>query len=104
MTPQTLSNYLLSLHQGNDNSEANVGQLSQYDGYEEIESDDEKDSILPDLPAKPSSSSRNSITASVLQNHPDITIIKKEKKDEKDGVKVNNNSDHSESVSDETDA
>lgn len=104
VTPQTLSNYLLSLHQGSEMADLNASQLSQYDGYEEIESEDEKDSILPDLPAKPSSSSsRNSITATVLQNHPDITIIKKEKRDDKD-VKVNNSSDHSEAVSDETDA
>lgn len=107
VTPQTLSNYLLSLHQGNDSNEANSSQLSQYDGYEEMpDSDDEKDAILPDIPARPSSSSSarssSQLTASnILQNHPDITIIKKEKKEE---VKVNNNSDHSEPVSDDNDA
>lgn len=65
VTPQTLSNYLLSLHQGSDSGEPG-GQLGQYDGYEEIESDnDNSDSILPDLPAKPTSS-RNSITSGML--------------------------------------
>lgn len=107
VTPQTLSNYLLSLHTGNDSNEANSSQLGQYDGYEEMpDSDDDKDNtILPDVPARPSSSSSArsaSITATnILQNHPDITIIKKEKKEE---VKVNNNSDHSEPVSDDNDA
>lgn len=65
----------------------------------EVESDDDGDSILPDLPSNsgvfknlvppmgvsPANSSNNS----VLPNCPDITIIKKESK-------MNNNSDHSE--------
>lgn len=43
VTPQTLSNYLLSLHQGNDIGDPNSSQMSQYDGYEEMgDSDDEK--------------------------------------------------------------
>lgn len=112
VTPQTLSNYLLSLHQGTDNNEMNSTPATSYDGYDEVDTDDEKEHILPDMPAKASSSSgnstrNNSITAAVLQNHPDITIIKKEKKDDKALmlVKVNNNSDHSGSgISDDPDA
>lgn len=100
VTPQTLSNYLLSLHQGADNHDMNSSHPSGYDGYEEVDTDEEPDHILPEPLLKPSSSARNNITAAVLHNHPDITIIKKEKKDEK----MNNNSDHSEGISDDTDA
>lgn len=79
------------------------------ESFEENDSDDEADSILPDNPSNNtnvfknlvSSSPRRSVSSgnnSVLANCPDITIIKKEKPDSK----VNNNSDHSESSSDHT--
>ncbi|KAJ8921777.1 hypothetical protein NQ315_008403 [Exocentrus adspersus] len=78
------------------------------ESYEEAESDDEADSILPDIPSNNTHIFKNLIsttTASttstsgskVLANCPDITIIKKEKPE----GKVNNNSDHSESNSDQ---
>lgn len=102
VTPQTLSNYLISMSQLD--SEANmVGHTNTMDKYEEADSDEEGDSILPDNPsntaffksmlaasASPSTTSSNS----VLANCPDITIIKKEKLEGLLG-KVNNNSDHS---------
>lgn len=90
--------------------------------YEEGTSDDETDSILPDIPSNSSnvfkhlvsnvclfcyvyymidylqiSSSESPGSNAVLANHPDITLIKKEKSD---AGSVNNNSDHSESSSD----
>lgn len=59
------------------------------------ESDDDTDSILPDVPSKTSGIGNTSTSSnSVLQNCPDITIIKKEKIDGTSS-KLNNNSDHS---------
>lgn len=110
MTPQTLSNYLISMSQL-DSTDANSSRQSNAgESYEENESDDEADSILPDIPSnntnvfknlvattQPSTtSSSSSGNNSVLANCPDITIVKKEKPENK----VNNNSDHSESGSD----
>lgn len=77
------------------------------ESMEENDSDDEADSILPDIPSNNTSVFKNLISSSprrssssgnnsVLANCPDITIIKKEKPESK----VNNNSDHSESSSD----
>lgn len=101
VTPQTLSNYLLSLHQGADSNDLNPGQQFGYDGYEEVDTDDETDHLsMPDAVMMKASGSRNNLTTSVLQNHPDITIIKKEKKDDN---KMNNNSDHSEALSEDAD-
>ncbi|CAG9765245.1 unnamed protein product [Ceutorhynchus assimilis] len=104
VTPQTLSNYLISMSQI-DNQEMlnNSSSYSGKDGsYEEGTSDEETDSILPDIPNSSNpfknkvSSSDSSSRKAALPNHPDITLIKKEKIDEA----VNNNSDHSESSSD----
>lgn len=75
--------------------------------FEENDSDDEADSILPDNPSNNTNVFKNLVSStptrtttsgnnSVLANCPDITIIKKEKPDSK----VNNNFDHSESSSD----
>lgn len=103
VTPQTLSNYLISMSQLDN--EANMGGHSNpMESYEEADSEDDGDSILPDAPSNstvfknmmvstastPSTTSSNS----VLANCPDITIIKKDKLE---GLlaKVNNNSDHS---------
>lgn len=110
VTPQTLSNYLISMSQLD--SEANMsGHSNPMDTYEEADSEDEGDSILPDTPSNsslfksmmvtptaPSTTSSNS----VLANCPDITIIKKEKLE---GLlaKVNNNSDHSDRQSGNSD-
>ncbi|KAJ8983008.1 hypothetical protein NQ317_014305 [Molorchus minor] len=108
VTPQTLSNYLISMSQL-DTPDGNSGRRSiAGESYEEADSDDEADSILPDMPSNNSnlfkslmSPTSNATSTSggnsVLANCPDITIIKKEKPD----AKVNNNSDHSESSSDQ---
>lgn len=112
VTPQTLSNYLISMSQL-DNPDTNSSAHSvQGESYEEGTSDDETDSILPDIPSNSTNIFKNLVNTSansvgpnssssggnnsVLANHPDITIIKKEKVD----GKVNNNSDHSETGSD----
>ncbi|XP_019880735.1 protein tramtrack, beta isoform [Aethina tumida] len=107
VTPQTLSNYLVSMSQL-ENNEGNTS-ANQPQIYEEVESEEEGDSILPDIPSNNTNvfkslvsssvttSTPTSSNNSVLANCPDITIIKKEKPD----VKVNNNSDHSESNSDQ---
>ncbi|KAH1027520.1 protein tramtrack, beta isoform isoform X2 [Dendroctonus ponderosae] len=102
VTPQTLSNYLISISQL-DTHESNSSTYRMKEGsYEEGTSDDEADSILPDIPSNSNvfqklvSASERSGNNSVLANHPDITLIKKEKTD----GPVNNNSDHSESGSD----
>lgn len=108
VTPQTLSNYLISMSQldtpdANSSRQSNAGE-----SYEEAESDDEADSILPDIPSNNTNIFKNLVSTtasttstsgsnSVLANCPDITIIKKEKPE----AKVNNNSDHSESNSDQ---
>ncbi|KAL3278695.1 hypothetical protein HHI36_016231 [Cryptolaemus montrouzieri] len=110
VTPQTLSNYLISMSQIDNNDGGNQGGYSGMMEYEELESEDDADTILPDVPSNNVNvfknlvnySSNNSTTSSssnsVLANCPDITIIKKEKSD---GGKVNNNSDHSDSNSDQ---
>lgn len=82
-------------------SEANVvsGHQNTNETYEEGESDEDADSILPDVPSNSvyktsSNNSTGNTSNSVLPNCPDITIIKKEKLEGLVG-KVNNNSDHS---------
>lgn len=103
VTPQTLSNYLISMPQI-DGNDPNAGPHNHGMDYADEESDEEADSILPDLPARNSlfksvlSNSGNTASNSVLANCPDITIIKKEKSD---GGKVNNNSDHARDVNDQ---
>lgn len=94
---------------------------SMHSGQSYDESDDDADTILPDIPSivnntnvfknliqtsTPTTNlSLGTATAtttssnSVLANCPDITIIKKEKSES--NSKVNNNSDHSESNSDQ---
>lgn len=109
VTPQTLSNYLISMSQLD--SEASMGHTNPLDAYDEGDSEDESDSILPDTPANSSifksmmsSASTTSATSgnSVLANCPDITIIKKEKLEGLLG-KMNNNSDHSDRQSGNSD-
>ncbi|XP_018579065.1 uncharacterized protein LOC108917106 isoform X2 [Anoplophora glabripennis] len=108
VTPQTLSNYLISMSQLDTPDVNSSRQSNAGESYEEAESDDEADSILPDIPSNntnvfknlvstPASTTSTSGSNSVLANCPDITIIKKEKPE----AKVNNNSDHSESNSDQ---
>ncbi|KAJ8961429.1 hypothetical protein NQ318_014676, partial [Aromia moschata] len=108
VTPQTLSNYLISMSQldtpdANSSRQSNAGE-----SYEEGDTDEEADSILPDIPSNNTNIFKNLVAPaanttstsgsnSVLANCPDITIIKKEKPE----AKVNNNSDHSESNSDQ---
>ncbi|KAJ8969527.1 hypothetical protein NQ314_001710 [Rhamnusium bicolor] len=108
VTPQTLSNYLISMSQldtpdANSSRQSNAGEL-----YDDVETDDDTDSILPDIPSNNTNVFKNLVATtanttstsgsnSVLANCPDITIIKKEKPE----AKVNNNSDHSESNSDQ---
>lgn len=78
------------------------------ESFEENDSDDETNSILPDNPSNNTNVFKNLVSFSprklfqsdndsVLANCPDITIIKKEKSESM----VNNNSDHSESSSDQ---
>ncbi|XP_066150568.1 protein tramtrack, alpha isoform-like isoform X1 [Euwallacea fornicatus] len=115
VTPQTLSNYLISMSQA-DNQE-NISSLTssvypakQEGSYDEGTSDDEADSILPDIPSNSGNEFKNLVASSDegLASHPDITLVKKEKPDnpvtpvkkEKPDNPVNNNSDHSESGSD----
>ncbi|KAF5299500.1 hypothetical protein FQR65_LT01083 [Abscondita terminalis] len=109
VTPQTLSNYLISMSQLDN--EAMTPHTSGVDKYDEGESDEDGDSILPDLPIKVYKSkppnnttlgSTNNATTSVLPNCPDVTVIKKEKLE---GIlgKMNNNSDHSSSQSNNSD-
>ncbi|XP_044259799.1 uncharacterized protein LOC123008185 [Tribolium madens] len=109
VTPQTLSNYLISMSQIDNSSEANVSnQSNAMESYEEVDSDEEGDTVLPDVPSSNNTSlfknllsnaiNTSTSSNSVLANCPDITIIKKEKHE----GKVNNNSDHSDSNSDQT--
>ncbi|KAK9878964.1 hypothetical protein WA026_003783 [Henosepilachna vigintioctopunctata] len=110
VTPQTLSNYLISMSQIDNNDGGNQSAYSGMMEYEELESEDDTDVILPDVPSNNINvfknmvnySSNNSTTSSssnsVLAHCPDITIIKKEKAE---AGKVNNNSDHSDSNSDQ---
>lgn len=101
VTPQTLSNYLMSMSQMDNQDTNSSAYPAKEESYEEGTSDDETDSILPDIPSNSSvfknlvGSSDGKRTKGVLANHPDITLIKKEKPDES----VNNNSDHSETGS-----
>ncbi|XP_076250478.1 uncharacterized protein LOC143190201 isoform X2 [Rhynchophorus ferrugineus] len=109
ITPQTLSNYIVSVGQV-DNPETNSSAPSiQGESYEEGTTDDEIDSILPDIPSNNTSVFKNLVAANaninsphtggnsvVLAHCPDITLIKKEKID----LKMNNNSDHSENSND----
>uniref|UniRef100_A0A6P7F7L3 Protein tramtrack, alpha isoform-like isoform X1 n=1 Tax=Diabrotica virgifera virgifera TaxID=50390 RepID=A0A6P7F7L3_DIAVI len=103
VTPQTLSNYLISMSQM-DTADANSSRQSNAgESYED--SDDDADSILPDGPSNNSHLFKNLVsgsatggTSSSLANCPDITIVKKERNDDS---KINNNSDHSDSSSDQ---
>ncbi|KAB0789982.1 hypothetical protein PPYR_15728 [Photinus pyralis] len=111
VTPQTLSNYLISMSQLDNETMTPHGSIDKYD---DGESDEDGDSILPDLPSNinvyknmkssnnsPASSTSNA-TTSVLANCPDVTVIKKEKLEGLIG-KMNNNSDHSSSQSNNSD-
>lgn len=98
------------MSQVENNSEANASnQSNPMEYYDEGESEEEEhDSVLNDAPPLNDSTSSlfkslisstiNSSGNSVLANCPDITIIKKEKLESK----VNNNSEHSDSNSDQT--
>lgn len=103
------------MSQVENNSETNASNQSNpmecYDEGESEEEEEEQDSVLNDTPPPPPlnnsssslfksliSSTINSSGNSVLANCPDITIIKKEKLESK----VNNNSEHSDSNSDQT--
>ncbi|KAF5276065.1 hypothetical protein FQA39_LY00861 [Lamprigera yunnana] len=110
VTPQTLSNYLISMSQlDTETMTSDTGA----EKYEEGESDEESDSVIPDHPVntsifKSNKSSNSSpvlstnATTSVLPNCPDVTVIKKEKLEGLLG-KMNNNSDHSNSQSNNSD-
>lgn len=103
VTPQTLSNYLISMSV--IDKELNLSaHHNMNDHYDEVESDDDVDSIQSDGPSNNSvyKVTSNSAGNSVLPNCPDITIIKKDKLDSLTS-KMNNNSDHSERQSGMTD-
>lgn len=95
-----MSNYLIAAANENVVPTGNVS-----DKYEEVESDDDGDSILPEIQHtifknnkssnNIATSSNSNTTTSVLPNCPDVTVIKKEKLESLVGGKVNNNSDHS---------
>lgn len=92
-------------------SEASMGPqvVTQMDtAYEEGDSEEDNDAILPDTPSnykgimqQPATTS-TPVSNSVLANCPDITIIKKEKMEGLVG-KMNNNSDHSDRQSGNSD-
>ncbi|CAG9823518.1 unnamed protein product [Phaedon cochleariae] len=102
VTPQTLSNYLISMSQI-DAPDANSSRRSMA-GESYDESEEEADSILPDNPANSVNVFQSLVTSvspgptpsanSSLANCPDISIVKKERPEST----VNNNSDHSESA------
>lgn len=113
VTPQTLSNYLISMSQL-DSEAAGVQHVSYDEGPESEE--DQSDSILPDFPANVGAAVKNvvksfnntpttsgvtagssAVSSGVLPNHPDLTIIKKDKLLSILG-KMNSNSDHSTST------
>lgn len=106
VTPQILSNYLISMSVLDNEANQSSVHSNPSETYDEADSDDEADSILPDVPSnsnlfKVVTSANNHTTSSsssnsVLANCPDITIIKKEKLE---NSKVNNNSDHSDRLS-----
>lgn len=109
VTPQILSNYLISMSVLDNEANQSSVHSNPSETYDEADSDDEADSILPDVPSNSnlfkmvtsvanhtSSSSSSGSSNSVLANCPDITIIKKEKLE---NSKVNNNSDHSDRLS-----
>lgn len=119
VTPQTLSNYLISMSQLDTSCDSSFGNLlnAKMEHYEEIDSDEDDEdahSIFPDITTTLNNTTRlfsnmrdvtcinnttlQSSTNSVLANCPDITIIKKEKHD---GNKVNNNFEHSDSNNDQ---
>nr|CAH7746685.1 unnamed protein product [Callosobruchus chinensis] len=123
VTPQTLSNYLISMSQldttmmdSKTNIRLNASEsydegtttmdsknsmrLNQAESYEE-ESEEETDSILPDTPSNNKnvfkhlvSSSPSNDTATSSSHVPDLSIVKQEKPD---GPSKVNNTDHSES-------
>ncbi|KAI4458073.1 btb domain transcription factor [Holotrichia oblita] len=103
VTPQILSNYLISMSVLDNEANQSSVHSNPSEIFDDQNSDDEADSILPDVPsnsklfkmvtsATSHTSSSSSSSNSVLANCPDITIIKKEKLE---SPKVNNNSDHS---------
>lgn len=103
VTPQTLSNYLISMSQLD--TEATMGSQSagQMESYEEADSEEDTDAILPDTPTNSNTYKATTSSNSVLANCPDITIIKKEKMESGLVGKMNNNSDHSDRQSGNSD-
>lgn len=111
VTPQTLSNYLISMSQLD--SEASMGPqaVTQMEAtYDEGDSEEDTDAILPDTPPtnykslmQSGATTSTPVSNSVLANCPDITIIKKEKLEGLVGGKMNNNSDHSDRQSGNSD-
>lgn len=95
VTPQTLSNYLISMSVIDKDLNISSVHQSMNDNYDG-ESDDDVDSVQSDGPSNNSvyKVTSNSSGNSVLPNCPDITIIKKDKLDSL-ASKMNNNSDHS---------
>lgn len=79
-------------------TEATIGSQTSghMEAYDEAESEEDTDAILPDAPTNSSTAYKGAtpVSKSVLANCPDITIIKKEKVEGLVG-KMNNNSDHS---------
>lgn len=86
VTPQTLSNYLISLNSSDpDASTSNYSydmRGEEGDDGDDIESGDDSNHMLPPSPSIAIVETDDNITKTVLPNHPDITIIKKEKKKE----------------------
>lgn len=81
VTPQTLSNYLISLN--SSDPDASTSNFS-YEQDEDIEDDSGDDSDGPG--SSPPSLIIDTDDKTVLPNHPDITIIKKEKKQQQQHV------------------
>ncbi|GJQ81599.1 hypothetical protein Trydic_g9974 [Trypoxylus dichotomus] len=112
VTPQILSNYLISMSVLDNEANQSSVLSNPSETYDDVDSDDDADSILPDVPSNSNlfkmvtsinshnTSSSSASSNSVLANCPDITIIKKEKLE---NSKVNNNSDHSDRVSGSSD-
>lgn len=103
VTPQTLSNYLISMSVIDKDLNITSSHPSTNDNNYEDESEDDLDSLRSESNSVNYKVTSNSSGNSVLPNCPDITIIKKEKLDNNLSSKMNNNSDHSDRQSGTTD-
>nr|XP_022909544.1 protein tramtrack, alpha isoform [Onthophagus taurus] len=109
VTPQTLSNYLISMSVLDSEVAQNSALAGLGDGGKSDASESEESEMLTDPLAnatlKTYSNNSNNTSNSVLANCPDITIIKKEKSSNSSGSggggehgRVNNNADHSDQL------